>query len=348
MPRPLCFSHSKDVDGLASAAIVKMATDAEVGLVNYGDLIENLKVVKDTDQVYICDLGLNETLREPFLNEVERIKRFAAVTYIDHHPLEPEWRKKLVDVGIELEHSLDECTAVLAYMKFRSIVKRRASVLAAYGAITDFMDDRLVAKKIISRHDRQFVLLESTLLSYALVGAGDDKAFRGRVVEELSALKFPHEIEGVVEYSRRGLEATAHLMSEVAEKGVKGDWTAHMEAKEGSTGTVANLLIGAFDVPVGVAYRYIRDEDIYEVSLRESYDGEFDLGKIVSMVTRIIGGSGGGHKKACGARIPSALLKEFLDMVEFELDKASLPEGRIGEQQLRFGGVKPLTPSSDI
>lgn len=324
----VCFAHGKDVDGLASASIIHMATGAQIILVDYGNLIEKLKEVKAGDEVYICDLGLNESLAESFLTELERIMGFASVHYIDHHPLESELKEKLVDLGVDLHHSLDECASVLVYLKFKDGLKRGANILAAYGAVTDYMDDKPAAKKIISRHDRQFILLESTLLTHALLGAGDDPGFISRVVAELSELKFPHEIEGVFDYAQKGLAETSRLMVEVAEKGVKSTWIAYMETTEGSTGTIANLLIGAFDVPIGIAYRLVKDEDLYEVSLRGSYDSKFNLGQIISQVTGMIGGSGGGHKKASGARIPRQTLKDFLDLVEFQIDKATVPPHR--------------------
>ena len=340
--KSICLSHGKDVDGLASAAIIKMATNADIVLVDYGDLIESLKTVKSAETVYICDVGLNDTLGEQFIKELERIRKFAPVHYIDHHPLQTEAKKRIISLGVNLEHSTDESCSVLTYLKFRNNLKRGASILAAYGAVTDYMDDKPMAKKIISKYDRQFILLESTLLSYALAGATEDKGFKQKAIEDLSNLKYPHEIEGAINYSKAGLDKTAKLFIEVAEKGVKHSLMAHMESNEGSTGTIATILIGAFDVPVGVAYQHIRDEDIYEVSLREAFDADFDLAKIVTLVTRILGaGSGGGHKKACGARIPKPLLNDFLDLLEFELDKMSTPSGRTGEEQMRKGIYKP-------
>jgi len=59
--------------------------------------------------------------------------------------------------------------------------------------------------------------------------------------------------------------------------------------------------------------------------MRGSYDSKFDLGKIVTQVTEMIGGVGGGHKKASGARIPSKSLNDFLDMIELKVDMASTP-----------------------
>ena len=263
--KSICFAHGKDIDGIASASIIKMATGAQVTLVDYSNLIEKLSATKAADRVYICDIGLNGSLAELFLNEVERIRQFASVFYIDHHPLKLELKDKLRFLGVDLNHSLDECTSVLAFLKFGDSLKDGSSIIAAYGAVTDFMDDQPNAKKIIYRYDRQFVLLESTLLSHALLGAIDNASFKKEVVEGLSTMKFPHEIVGVMNYAKVGLERISHMMSEVAKRGLKSHYTAYIDAKEAPTGTMATLLIGAFDVPVGIAYRLIKNEDVYSL-----------------------------------------------------------------------------------
>jgi len=320
----ICFSHAKDVDGLSSASIVKMATGASVVLVDYGDIVDKLASLNNAKDVYICDIGLNETLAESFLKEIRRITDFASVHYIDHHPLSEKLIIQLNNLGVDLHHSLKESCSVLTYNKFSEKLKKGAHILATYGAVTDYMDDAPSAKKLISRFDRQFILLESTLLTYSLLGSENDYSFRSNIVDELSELKFPHEIHDVLKNSVKGLDKIAGLMIEVTSKGVKRNWIAVMEAKEGSAGIIANLLMGAFDTPIGVSYHLIGDEDLCEISLRGSYDSKYDLGKIVTQVTEMVGGIGGGHKKASGARIPSKSLNDFLDMVELKIDMATV------------------------
>ncbi len=323
--RSICLTHGKDVDGLASASIIRLATDADVILANYGNLIKKLSEIRNTRTVYICDLGLNDSIAQVFMEQVKRIKCFADIHYIDHHPLKERLRNNLSNLGVDLTHSLDECASVLTYLKLKDRIQKGANLLAAYGAVTDYMDEKPSAKKIISHYDRQFILLESTLLTHALLGAGDDIEFKDRLISSLSEMKLPHEIEHVIDYAQQGLDDTYGLMSEVEKKGVKSTWTAYMESEKGSSGTIANLLVGTFEVPVGIAYRLLEDEDLYEVSLRSSDESTLNLGRIVTQVTEMLGGSGGGHKKASGARIPRKLIKDFLDLMEFQIDRTQTP-----------------------
>ncbi|MFC1755570.1 DHHA1 domain-containing protein [Thermoproteota archaeon] len=302
-----------------------MATDAEIILVDYGNILEKLTSIKHAKEVYICDIGINETLSKSLFKELERITSFAVVHYIDHHPLDIKLKNKLSKLGVDTCHSLEESASVLTYLKLIEKLKSGANILATYGAITDYMDDAPSAKKEISRFDRQFILLESTLLTYALLGCSDDSSFKNNIVIALSEMKFPHEIDDVLKYAKNGLEQISRLMNYVSENGVKRTSIAVMESKEGSNGIIANLLIGAFDTQVGVSYRLIKDEDLYEISLRGSYDSKYDLGRIVTQATEMIGGVGGGHKKASGARISKKFLNDFLDMIELQIDMTNNP-----------------------
>ena len=57
------------------------------------------------------------------------------------------------------------------------------------------------------------------------------------------------------------------------------------------------------------------------MSFRARYDSKAKLGKIVSEITSSIGGSGGGHNKACGARIPDDKLNKFIKLFSKQLNE---------------------------
>ncbi|MCH8022684.1 MAG: single-stranded DNA exonuclease RecJ, partial [Thaumarchaeota archaeon] len=80
MSNSICITHGKDVDGLSSAAIVKMVTNSDVILSDYDTIISDLKRVEEVESLYICDLGMNDRTQEGFLKEVKRIRKFAKVT----------------------------------------------------------------------------------------------------------------------------------------------------------------------------------------------------------------------------------------------------------------------------
>ena len=70
-----CISHGKDVDGIASASLVKMVTKSTVYLVNYDKIIKMLSNIDDNSEVYVCDLGMNDSIADDFINECKRITK---------------------------------------------------------------------------------------------------------------------------------------------------------------------------------------------------------------------------------------------------------------------------------
>jgi nanoRNase/pAp phosphatase (c-di-AMP/oligoRNAs hydrolase) len=124
-------------------------------------------------------------------------------------------------------------------------------------------------------------------------------------------MKHPHEIEGVPAAAVEQLKEVVALGEEVKAKGTKLGRLAYMRTSQYSTGNVAKLLIGAFVVPVGVAFKE-KQEGWYEVSLRGTSECRVHLGKAVSSMAGRLGGSGGGHRKAAGCRVPASKMDQLL------------------------------------
>ncbi|MCL4519299.1 MAG: DHH family phosphoesterase, partial [Thaumarchaeota archaeon] len=175
-----------------------------------------------------------------------------------------------------------------------------------------------------SSFDRQFLLYEATVLSFAIaaIGRGPDSndAALVSIVHQLASGKLPHEIDDAANLAKEHAARSEELIELVARNGIKRKNFAYYLTKESATGNVANFLVGAFDVPVGVS---LREEDgFYEISLRSTEDSNQDLGKIIGRIAARLSASGGGHPHASGARIRQSQLEEFLSMLDDEL---SLP-----------------------
>lgn len=307
-----CVSHKKDVDGLGSGALAVAATGGRIMLSDYDDLIENLKLIPDdADRVVLTDLGADSADFPLYLEQMKRIARHAQITHIDHHYMTEERKRLARKAGVHLVHDVTECASMLTYKTFRQILPERARLIALCGAVTDYMDDSPMARRLMEQGDRHFILLEATLLSEALGLRGGEDGFPEMVVGELSKMRHPHEIKGVPEAAIEQLRREAHLGELVKEKGTKLGHIAYMVTDEYSTGVVAKLLIGAFEVPVGVAMKE-KQRGWYEVSLRSTSEGRIHLGTTIGRISARLGGSGGGHRKAAGCRIPVSEAGEML------------------------------------
>lgn len=316
MTNIICISHRKDVDGLVSAALIKATKECKVILADYNDLKEKLNTIKEFDELYLCDMGLN-------LEVVNQIIKYAktkppnSIHYIDHHYMDPFILEEINKVGIDITHSLDESTSVLVYQKFSKFLPKKAELLAAYGAITDYMDSQPIARKIIQGYDKQFILFEATILSYALTKGNED--FLLKLVNELSEFKYPHQIPNVIDKAIEQVDNITKLMVKIEKNGKKMKNFAYVELDELAIGNIANFLIGIFNVPIGVVYRVLKDKEVFEVSLRGSDECKHHLGIVISKIANKLGGFGGGHPKASGAQIPLKRLNDFLQILDREL-----------------------------
>ena len=311
--KAFCISHRKDVDGLGSAALVTAATGAEVLLSDYDDFIENLRRVPEgIDRFFLCDIGTDNADAGEFLAEIKALTARCVVTYIDHHALSKETLGKLRRAKVKVVHDERECSAVLTYLTLQKELPQAAYLVALYGAVTDYMDDSPIVSKMMEQSDRQQILLESTMLSYALSRRARQEGYPEMIVQELSRMKRPHDIAGVPEAAVEQLREMSALEEVVSANGKKMGRLAYMVTTEYSTGNVAKLLIGAFGVPVGVAMK-VKEKGWYEVSTRATSECRAHLGRTLSRVAGKFGGSGGGHRKAAGCRIPADKAEKLIE-----------------------------------
>ncbi|HKW05160.1 MAG TPA: DHH family phosphoesterase [Nitrososphaerales archaeon] len=324
--RAAVISHRKDADGISSAALVRFFSGADVFLADYSDLTETLASVPVVEDVYVCDLGLNKSTFDGFLQQVARLRKGGEVHYIDHHPIHPNYASQLRSIGVNLYHAVDECASVLLFKKYFEKLNNssRMKILACAGAITDYMDLQPYAKKLIASFDRQFLLYESTVLSFCIgtIGRGSSGANSALIdiVYQLADEKLPHEIPDASTLAQEYAKRSAELLTRLRREGKIRKNYAYFLTKESSTGNVANFLMGLFETPVGVALRE-EEPGYFEISLRSSDESKQDLGKIVTLIATRLNTSGGGHPHASGIRIKDEQLDEFLQILDEELSK---------------------------
>ena len=310
-----CLSHKKDIDGLGSGSLSVAATGGQILLSDYDDMVDNLrKVPDDADRVVLSDLGADSADFPDFLKEMKRIAKHAKVTYIDHHYMSQPAKRSLKKAGVQVVHDVKECASMLTYKTFKDKLPPEAKFNALFGAVTDYMDDSPLAKKLMERSDRQFVILEATMLSLALGKRGDEDGYPEMIVGELAKMRLPHTIAGVPEAAVEQLGREAQIALEVKAGGTRRGRLAYMVTTQHSTGNVAKLLIGAFDVPVGVALKE-KHPGWYEVSYRSTSECRIHLGRALAKVVAGRGGSGGGHRRAAGCRVPKSKAEDMLDMM---------------------------------
>ena len=312
----ICISHKEDADGISSAALIKQAVGGETILVDYPgmmDVLESLRNDEKLGKLFICDLGLNKQTNDGFVALLTELrKKRISVTYVDHHDMDSKVISKLKKIKVKLIHNISECTSVLVYDMFKKKLSEHSTFIAACGAITDYMENRPIASKLLQMYDRQFALVNATVLTYNIVGHQNDPDYLLYLVDELSEAKFPHDIPNTYEFAQIQVGKLADIMSKVRKSMKVSKNLAHMEVLDSGASGAVNFVLGFSGKDVGIAYKERTDKGIYAVSVRGSPSCKTHLGKLVSIVSSELGGSGGGHDKACGAVIPKDKIKKFV------------------------------------
>src|SRR3989338_9141216 len=115
----ICISHKEDADGISSAALIRQAFGGDSVLVDYPGQMEAIQKVcadEKLKSLYICDLGLSKKNQDEFVDLLRILKKnHVAVTYIDHHDIDPKITKELEKIKVKMIHDINECTTVQVY-----------------------------------------------------------------------------------------------------------------------------------------------------------------------------------------------------------------------------------------
>jgi single-stranded-DNA-specific exonuclease len=316
-----CMSHKEDVDGILSAVLIKAAFHAKtIILVDYPTIISSLDRLANADflptidRIFISDLGLSKKNEGEFVAGISKIiSNGPKVIYIDHHDLSRETIFALKKVGVSLIHSIEECSCVQIYNKFKKKLKPHAAFFAAASSLTDYMENKPIATSIVSRFDRQFLMLESTVLSYVISAKQHDDEFLIQLVNFLSEMKYPHDIAGGFSIAERYAKKVSESIRKIEGSITKSDNIAYAQSNSAlSASMIVNFVLGISERPVGMVYKLKDEIDSYVFSIRGNEYCKVHLGRVVNQISSEIGGSGGGHEKACGAVIPREKLEQFL------------------------------------
>ncbi len=312
----VCISHMEDADGIVSACMISKIFNTKSMLVDYDTLLPTLRklVDEEIDELFICDLGLGKATKDEFLKIIKELKaKGVNITYIDHHDQSEDLKKEL-ESNLKLIHDLDECTSVIIYSNFRDKLDDRYKLLTGAAAIVDEMDRKPIASRLVKSYDRQFIFYETTILSYAIYSSQDDMQFLLKLVEELKS-RLPHEIDNMIEKANVYAKQVASTIRLIEEQAVIKDRFAYVYISDPlDTGATANMLLMMKQLQVAMAYK-VRD-DRYVVSLRGAEDYDKHLGRIIGLLASDLGGSGGGHKLACGASIPKDKMNYLINRLE--------------------------------
>lgn len=302
-----------DSDGICSAAIALSAfRGAKLFFSHPVGLATDLRQVDGN--LLVVDIALPSKEHYEAVKELRRISDAGnKIIYIDHHPYPPNFSTE--GFPGELVHSLNASASELTFMRFKDHINRHMSRVAIYGAIGDYLDRTYNVERLLELWDKRLLYLESGLLVQAIESMGRNHEAKRELARYLSENNLPSADEKIVnraisetmveEDMRKFIEAEAKVIGNIA----------YVIDIKWSLGKSAIYARAAKNVMVGIGAE--SRKDFVDMSLRTPVEW-LELNRIVIEIAGKMGGSGGGHAKAAGARVPREMFRDFLK----ELDLA--------------------------
>lgn len=309
------FTHG-DADGICSGAIALAAhQDARIIFSSPYSILEDLSKVRDSDKVIICDISLPENHLTQILKRLDKIAERGDLTYIDHHPL-PRTVLKEKMPGIVV-HNPNSSASELTYAFFHSKVDPMHTRTAIYGAIADYLGHTSLIQELLQKWDERTLYFEVGILMQGIGSLKNDHDAKRRLLSNLAKNMPPSQDEALVrlalEYTRQEWKAVNELRDLIYKEGR----IAYVLNFPFSLGKTANYVRGMADALIGIAGEKRKDE--IDMSLR-SCDARINLNGLLREILPQLGGSGGGHQLAAGARVPERNFEYLINKLNESLD----------------------------
>ena len=209
----------------------------------------------------------------------------------------------------------------LIYRYYRRSIPRERSWIAIYGAIGDYSGDTEFVKNAILNWDARALYFE---VSTIVMGIKNDE-FSGydakrNIVRVLSRGDNPSDIPGLVASAKQAVNREFDLYELIKKKAKRYEKIGYVKDIQsfGFRGPSALFASTVMNTPVGLSV-YTRERYL-DVTLR-ARDERIPLNRLAEKSSEMVGGSGGGHPRAAGARIPLGSFETFLEKINKTLDQ---------------------------
>jgi RecJ-like exonuclease len=308
------FTHG-DSDGLCAGALALAAhDDADVFFTHPYGLLEDTDRVEGKDMAIICDVALAREHLRATLARFSAMADEGGLIYIDHHPVPQS--VSVNEIPGEVVHAIGASSSELTFSHFKSRLDPLLSRVAIYGAIADYLDNTPTIQELMEKWDQRTVCLETGILVQGIEGERGNYNFKREIVSNLAINMppsfLPELVESAIQTTHKEEEILRELKKHIQVKGEVA-YVLNIPFSQGKTATYTRALAGTL---VGIAAE--EHAGVVDLSLRAKKQ-TVDLNKILRKITPSLGGSGGGHPVAAGARIPKKNLSKFIDRLNKSL-----------------------------
>ncbi|BAI60420.1 putative phosphoesterase [Methanocella paludicola SANAE] len=302
--KTVIFTHG-DSDGICSGALALAANgDSPIYFTNPVSVLTDIDEGRGYDRIIVCDIAINLPRSQQMKDKFEALAKESEIIYIDHHPLPPGFGEKW------LFHDDTASASELTFNYFENELSPDMSRVAMYGAIGDYQDMTPGARQLIDDWDKRSLYYQAGTLTQGIEVGRRDYDFKRGIVRELAKNIIPSEIGSL---AKNALVAARHedQMRQRVQREVKRlKNVAYVMDMNGCMGKAAIFARVYGRAAVGVSVEYRDHRNAYDISARGT--GNVDLNAAIGEAAAKNGGTGGGHPRAAGGRIPESSMKQFL------------------------------------
>jgi RecJ-like exonuclease len=308
-----------DGDGVCSASLVKMVkkySTARVIFTHPVGIVQDLLGIED--DLVVLDIAINKESYTPVYNHYQKlVDNSYRVIHIDHHKIVGDLPGK-----VELIHDLKVCTTELTYRFFFESLPEYADHFACIGAICDYMDNTPFMTELMHNYERRNMFLDAGILAQGLHSVRRNYDFMRKLVESFSTGKYPCEMQGLVNKAVKNTREDKKERVKVLEDYETGKYIAWVRNPQASKSKAAHWIMAHSYKTVGITINDKKGGHAVDISIRGR--GLVELDKIIPDISKSLGGSGGGHKNAVGARIPSLKVAQFLEQLDTKIESLGI------------------------
>jgi RecJ-like exonuclease len=306
-----------DGDGICGAALARMALTrqghgGDVFFSNPTGFAHDLQ--QFDDDLVIIDIAIDRKHHGLICSELTRLAHEHQILYIDHHYL-----YQALPPVVRAVHDTGVSATELVFREYRPDLPEWATYVALLGAISDYLDDTPLMHQLLLAYERRTLFLDAGILAQGLTY--NDFHFKRGLVESLASGKLTCENETLVQRAIEQSIHDKHARAEVLRRYTARTHIAFIVDPPASKSKTAHWVMGHSGCPVGICAVHHRTKTT-KMDLTLRGNGQVDLRPLVYEVASGLGGTGGGHPNASGARIPAEAFERFLEEVERRIGEA--------------------------
>jgi single-stranded-DNA-specific exonuclease len=210
-------------------------------------------------------------------------------------------------------HSRGASASELVYRHYMKEIPRERVWLALYGAIADYADETPFSRERIRNWDRRGLYFEVSTISLGIKNDEfADYDAKRRIVRTLSRGGNPSDVPGLVRSAKRAVNREFELYELIKKRAQTHGSVAYVKdvPSFGFRGPSALFAATVQDTRIGIC-AHTRERYV-DITMR-TRDYSLRLNTLADRAAEAVGGSGGGHASAAGAKIPKGTFRKFLD-----------------------------------